>query len=423
MIVERTLMQQSGVMKVDVSHQQGTLVLHTKEDVMYTVQDLNRLLASDTYTVGEARADGGARGVDWKRVGGALVLAIALYVLLDRVGLLRLSPSASQPSSLLGVFVIGLIASVSSCTAVVGGLIVAVSGAVRAQQERLTRIQRLRPHLLFHIGRVGGFFVLGALVGWIGSALQLSPAVNGIFLVAVAVLMMLIGANLLNLFPSRLHMPKWLAHRVHDLAVSEDPKAPLALGAATFFLPCGFTQSMQLLALSLQDPIASGLIMAAFALGTTPVLLGLGSLTAYASGTALRRVVAVAGLVVLVLGASNVLNGLTLLGINPDAWTQSQTAGAPAAVVGTRQEIQMEVTSYGTYEPAVLTVQAGVPVDWRITGADFMGCADTLLLPAFDVRSSLRSGPNLVQFTPTKPGKFTFSCSMGMVRGTLIVTR
>ena len=81
----------------------------------------------------------------------------------------------------------------------------------------------------------------------------------------------------------------------------------------------------------------------------------------------------------------------------------------------------MDVTSRGSYEPNVIQVQEGLPVDWRITGADFMGCADTLILPAFGVNERLQTGPNLVQFTPTKTGTYTFSCSMGMIRGTMIV--
>ena len=244
-------------------------------------------------------------------------------------------------------------------------------------------------------------------------------------MVAVALLMIMIGVNLMEVLPAgTVGMPKWLSHKVHDLAESKNPFAPMLLGAATFFLPCGFTQSMQLLALSTQDPLMSGAIMAIFALGTAPVLLGIGSATSYAKGSTLKRVVQGAGLLVLVLGFSNVANGMTLLGFNPDTLLArpAATSGAQAVVSGQRQVVNMDVTSWGSYEPNVITVAQGVPVDWNITGADFMGCADTLILPAFGVNERLRTGPNLVQFTPTKAGTYTFSCSMGMIRGTMVVT-
>ena len=48
------------------------------------------------------------------------------------------------------------------------------------------------------------------------------------------------------------------------------------VGAATFFLPCGFTQAVQIYAISTANPLTAGLVMATFAVGTTPGLLALG---------------------------------------------------------------------------------------------------------------------------------------------------
>lgn len=425
-MIERELIKQPDVVSVDVSHNKQTLSIETSNERMFSQGELNDVLRKHDYSVGKKAKHRAKQKINWKRVGAVLVLTVGLYLLLDATGLLRLSPSSTQPSSLFGVLIIGLIASVSSCTAVVGGLVAAVSGAVAKDQKDLTPKQRMRPHILFNLGRIVGFFFLGALIGLLGSALQLNVTLNGLFMVAVALLMIVIGINLLDLFPSSaIGMPKWLSHKVHDLAESKDPKAPMVLGAATFFLPCGFTQSMQLLALSLQDPWMSGAVMALFALGTTPVLLGIGGATSYVSGKNVKRVVQAAGLIVLVLGFSNVTNGMTLLGVNPDNLfgAPDASAGQRAALNGARQTVNMNVTSWGSYEPSVITVREGVPVDWNITGADFMGCADTLILPAFGVNERLRTGPNLVQFTPTKAGTYTFSCSMGMIRGTMIVTQ
>ena len=59
-------------------------------------------------------------------------------------------------------------------------------------------------------------------------------------------------------------------------AAYSDVRAPA--GAATFFLPCGFTQAVQLYALSTGSPVSAGLTMAVFAVGTSPGLLALASL-------------------------------------------------------------------------------------------------------------------------------------------------
>lgn len=197
----------------------------------------------------------------------------------------------------------------------------------------------------------------------------------------------------------------------------------MLLGAMTFFLPCGFTQSMQLYALTLQDPLRSGLVMAVFAVGTMPVLLGIGGVASSVRGKSLKMFTQSAGVVVTVLGLSNIFNGATLMGLNVNtAFAQPDSSAPVAEIINGVQYISMDVTERGVYDPDLLVVKKDVPVEWTVVGADFLGCANTLLLPAFGVSESIHTGKNVIRFTPTKEGSFTFSCSMGMVRGTMVVT-
>ena len=135
----------------------------------------------------------------------------------------------------------------------------------------------MRPHVLFNVGRVVGFAVFGALIGLLGSALQLSTTANGVLTVIIALFMIVLGLQLMGLIPAGLvQPPKRLSHWVHDLAERGHAWVPAVLGAATFFLPCGFTQSMQLFAMSTGSPVQGALTMTVFALGTLPALLGIG---------------------------------------------------------------------------------------------------------------------------------------------------
>jgi sulfite exporter TauE/SafE len=94
---------------------------------------------------------------------------------------------------------------------------------------------------------------------------------------------------------------------------------PLLVGIATFFLPCGFTQSMQIHALTTGSFWTGGLTMFVFALGTLPVLalLSFSSLSIHnkaSSGIFFKT----AGLVVIFFALFNILNGLVAAGfINP----------------------------------------------------------------------------------------------------------
>ncbi len=362
-----------------------------------------------------------------KRALGILVIVFALWYLLNSLGFLSVSPSVNAAGGLVAIFFIGLVASVSSCTAILSGLIVAISANHAKLHAGESLNTRLRPHVLFNLGRLIGFAVFGAMIGAIGSVLSLSTELNALFVMVVSILMLGLGANLLDLLPPgffRFHPPLWLARRILKLQESHHPAVLFALGALTFFLPCGFTQSVQLYALSTGSPATAASIMMVFALGTLPVLLGLGAATSSAHGKRLKRITQVAGILVLVIGLSQLLNGMTLLGISLPTADSQETAAqqTDVAVIDGKQVIQMELGS-GFYAPDVLTVVEDVPVEWDIYAPEFMGCATQLVSRGLGISQTLKPGDNVVTFTPKDPGEYVFSCSMGMVRGTMIVTK
>ncbi len=364
--------------------------------------------------------------INWKRIGGVAVIVWFTWYILGSFGVLDFAPTFENSAGLLAIFGIGLVASVSSCTAVLAGLILALSASHAKRHSTEKARDRLRPHVLFNLGRFIGFGVFGAIVGFVGSLLVLTPSLNAVFILVIAVLMLGIGVNLLELVPPgrfQVSPPKFISKRILKLQDSDHPAIPFVLGALSFFLPCGFTQSVQLFALGTGSPAAAAVIMMVFALGTVPALFGLGAVTSFAKGPGLKKMTQVAGVLVLVIGLSQFQNGMTVLGI-----TLPESDGAYAAVtedqfllVDGRQLIQMEVASAGYYSPDVLTVVEGVPVDWEIYGPRFMGCFDTIISRSLGIAERLTSGHNTISFTPTSVGQHTFSCSMGMSKGTIIV--
>lgn len=425
LLIERTLKQLPGVRRVNASHNEGTLTLIVNDEATISQATIAEALQPHGYRLRNPKAPKDPLQLDLKRLGGAVIVIFALYVFLRKTGFLTYSPELEGPTSMLAVLGIGLVAAFSSCTAVVGGLIAGFSSARAKYQEHLSFTAKILPHLLFNLGRLIGFVVLGAAVGWVGQSLSLSTTANGLFVLIIALVMIMLGINLIGVFSRpvfAIRPPKFLASRVNSLTESNNPFIPMLAGAGTFFLPCGFTQSMQLYALSLGDPKAAAITMGLFALGTLPALLGIGALTSSAKGAWLQKISRGAGALIIVLGISNAQNGAALLDIRlPSRQSEYAAAETPINVVNGEQVIKMRVTSAGTYEPSVLTVQAGTPVRWEVTGDNYMGCGSSLVLRAFGVSTNLKPGPNVVRFTPTKTGSFTYTCSMGMFRGTMVV--
>ena len=102
--------------------------------------------------------------------------------------------------------------------------------------------------------------------------------------------MLLIGLQLLELFPRlsawKLMLPKSIARVLGIQAYTKKEYShtrAMALGASTFFLPCGFTQAVQLYVVTAASPFVGAVTMGAFALGTAPGLLGIGGIAAAAA--------------------------------------------------------------------------------------------------------------------------------------------
>lgn len=255
------------------------------------------------------------RRVPWREFGVAAPLAagfILLFVLLQRAGIVNLVQSDERTYGT--AFVIGIIASLSTCMAVVGGLVLSVSANYAKKGERV------RPQILFHVGRLAGFFILGGGIGALGAMVQFGQTGSLILGLVVGLVMLILGINLLDVFhwTKRLtpSMPKFIARRVTALSTLNHTLMPALLGLATFFLPCGFTQSMQIYTLGTGSFLVGALTMGVFALGTLPVLALVSFSSSGVQGSPRSGIFfKTAGLIVLVFALFNIIGALVAAGI------------------------------------------------------------------------------------------------------------
>src|SRR5262249_38653576 len=160
-----------------------------------------------------------------------------LLVTLNRFEVLPGGFGVSEEMSYWVVLLIGLVASVSSCMAVTGGLLVAIAAKYNETHADLSMAERVKPPFYFHIGRVAGSPLFGAIIGPLGSALILSPEINGVLMLAASAVMIVLGIHMLKLFPAIVPvLPRAFSERIHRYASAETKGGAMALGAATFFL-------------------------------------------------------------------------------------------------------------------------------------------------------------------------------------------
>ncbi len=243
----------------------------------------------------------------------ALGFALA-FIALQKLGIVNLV--SAQRVTYGTAFIIGIIASLSTCMAVVGGLVLSMSATFAKSGDTF------KPQLWFHGGRLVAFFMLGGTIGALGAAFTLNTSTTFVLSVVIGLVMLILGINLLDVFSwsKKLQptMPKFISRHALSISKSNHAFTPLLLGIATFFLPCGFTQSMQLYTLSTGSFLGGGLTMLAFALGTLPVLslVSFSSLNIQKSGHA-GIFFKSAGLVVILFAVFNLINSLVIIGLVP----------------------------------------------------------------------------------------------------------
>ena len=301
--------------KASLKHQQvevtGDFGDKTLDEI---VESLSVVTKPHGYTLSPEKQQHSAK---WHEFTIAIPLAlgfIAFFILLQKLGLVNLVTTSEV--SYGTAFLIGMIASVSTCMAVVGGLVLSMSANYAKEGDKV------RPQVLFHVGRLISFFVLGGAIGALGSAFQLSIFGTAILSGIVALVLLILGLNLLDVFlwAKRLQptLPGLVGKRVHSLKRINHTLTPFLIGVATFVLPCGFTQSMQIYALSTGSFGTGALTMFAYALGTLPVLalLSFSSLTIHTKARS-SIFFKTAGLVVIFFGLFNLHNSLVVGGIIP----------------------------------------------------------------------------------------------------------
>ncbi len=443
-LIEKKMLEFPEVRSVDASAGSGEVVIEYQGN-RPNPNRLNRAFAEEHYSFfdktenpnGLKHAEEPVKGANPTLVAFNIALFIIIaFLFLDKIGISGFLTVGSK-SSLISFLGLGFLAGLSSCAALVGGIVLSMSKQWQGLYSgNETTAQKLQPHFMFNIGRIISYTVLGGVLGIVGSRLQISPQYTSFLVLAISFLMIAFGLQMLGVKALRkfqLALPRVFTRYIADERNFQGKQMPFIMGALTFFLPCGFTITAQSLALLSGSPMQGALIMGAFALGTVPSLLfiGLSSVKFSSKPHLAERFSKVAGFLVLFFALFNLNNQMAVLGFSgfgsvlSSAQNKTQTVDAkdlPALVDG-KQVIKM--TAYGSKDtPNYFKVRAGLPVRWEITADRTAGGCNGSIISNSLFSGSIDLIPGQVsvkEFTPQNPGKFRFSCQMGMISGIIEV--
>jgi plastocyanin domain-containing protein/sulfite exporter TauE/SafE len=298
------------------------------------------------------------------------------------------------------------------------------------KNESKNKFEAMKPAILYNLGRVIAYSILGGIVGAIGSVFSLSITAQAGLQIFAGVFMIMMGLNMAGFSAFRKFQIKLPAA---VCKMQSKPKSPLFVGIFNGFMPCGPLQTMQIFALGTGSALAGAFSMFMFALGTVPLMLTFGAVSGLLSKGYTKKILKFSGVLIMVLGLIMGNRGLALAGMNMSpkavmakigALGTGDDAAAPANAVkasiknGT-QVLNMTVSGQG-YTPNFLYVQKGIPVKWELDAQQLTGCNSTIVIPSLNIKQKLESGKNTIEFTPGDED-LSFSCWMGMLSGTIKV--
>lgn len=449
-LIEKTLEKHDGVKQVKASLDKGEIEVLSEKSEKIDLTRLNQELEQAGYKFSFQKPkktkqklisfENGQLSVSRKKLSdllkviGVLVVVLIVVMLINNSELGRYA-SVDVSSSLPAFVVLGIIAGLSSCAALIGGLLLVMTKQWHelyiTEDDKFLKYQ---PHLLFHGGRLLGFFIFGGLLGLLGQAVSLSNVSAFALVVIVASFMMLILAlQMLGVKQAnrlKFTTPRFLSKYITNETNFSGKYMPFILGAFTFLLPCGFTLIAQSVALASANFVKGGLIMLFFALGTFPVLLGVSftgiKFNAKPQMTAIFN--KAAGILIIVFAIYTINSQLNVLGMKSlnDVWSglsiarsekesEEVFADDSPEVNPDFQQIVIVANGFSYKAAGSTTVKEGQKAVIVVNNKGVQGCGQFMAAKGlFEGYVQLKQGWNYVEFTPKK-GVYKLTCTMGMV--------
>lgn len=207
-------------------------------------------------------------------------------------------------------FVFGLMGSFH-CVGMCGPI------ALMLPVDRSNRLRALWQTILYHLGRMTAYALIGLLFGFLGSGFKLF-GMQQFLSIAMGVLMLLsvfIPALNFNTFHFSKSLFRWVGRLKSAMAKELKQKRNdtfLSIGFLNGFLPCGLVYMALMGAIAMGNAWTGALYMALFGLGTVPLMSLAVYLGNFLKGRARERLQKIMPIFIVIIAILFILRGLGL---------------------------------------------------------------------------------------------------------------
>ena len=203
------------------------------------------------------------------------------------------------------IFFVALLGSVGHCIGMCGGFVVAYSTA-KIDPDRTKSFQSLA-HVLYSIGRVVSYMVIGAVFGYLGSAINFSLGAKGILFIVIGILMVIIAFSLsgkirfLTVIEHSIVQTPLFKKLFQSVIKSKSLPSFFYMGILNGLIPCGLVYFFATAAIASGSALMGAVVMAVFGLATVPALFILGMVSTFISQMTWRKHVLSAAAILIAL--------------------------------------------------------------------------------------------------------------------------
>lgn len=169
--------------------------------------------------------------------------------------------------------------------------------------------RNIKKPILYNIGRVLSYTIIGGIAGLIGSVLSVNNIMMGLIILIASFIMLGMSLNMLGIIKFKL--PKLIKIKGKQKSTNA-----FLLGILNGFMPCGPLQAMQIYALSTGNVIKGALSMFLFGVGTVPLMLFMGIIINFVKGKGKILINKIASVLILILSLVMFNRGLLILDID-----------------------------------------------------------------------------------------------------------
>ncbi len=409
--VIKIIQKDFNVRKVKINRNIATVLYENEINIENIVEEINKngyITKKEYISKDKSKISDSVNLLEFILIACSIILVLLILNELFGFNIFNMIPTIDTNIQLGLLFVIGLFTSVH-CISMCGAI-----NLYASTSKEESKIKKFKNPLLYNIGRLLSYTILGGIIGGIGKVFSINYTVQNIIILIASIFMLLMSLSMLGVIT--------ISGRLKKCKCFNKIKNSFIIGILNGFMPCGPLQAMQIYALSTASVFYGAMSMFLFGLGTIPLMVFLGSIINFCKGKAKIVINKISSVLIFILSILMLNRALVGFGIDENSIFSktSDTQYIKAIQENGYQYIEFDL-DYGNYQDIIVQKDIPVKIIINVDQKRLTGCNNEIIMKDFKIDKKLDVGTNEIEFIPQKEGEYIYCCWMNMIKNKIKV--